>query len=107
MSDEIKALTFADTERMGIRPLSLVDISYTRKSEAKKADAFERLNELVEGKGDSFNMLCESKNLTYRESELIVDEIKTDISKGLVEPSRIDGVFLTKRFNEYIENEKQ
>lgn len=77
------------------------------KSEAKKADAFERLNELVEGKGDSFNMLCESKNLTYRESELIVDEIKTDISKGLVEPSRIDGVFLTKRFNEYIENEKQ
>lgn len=77
------------------------------KSEAKKAEAFENLNELVEGKGDSFNMLAKSKNLSMDESEIIVDEIKNDISKGLIEPSAIDGVFLTKRFNEYIENEKQ
>ena len=31
-ADEIKALTFADTERMGIRPLSLTDIGYFRVS---------------------------------------------------------------------------
>jgi energy-coupling factor transport system ATP-binding protein len=37
-ADEIKDLSFADTERMGIRPLSLADISYSRKSEAKKGE---------------------------------------------------------------------
>ena len=37
-SDEIKALTFADTERMGIRPLSLTDVTYTRKNIAKKSE---------------------------------------------------------------------
>lgn len=31
-SDEIRALTFADTERMGIRPMMLSDISYSRES---------------------------------------------------------------------------
>lgn len=31
-ADEIKTLTFADTERMGIRPMMLSDISYSRES---------------------------------------------------------------------------
>jgi len=34
-SDEIRALTFADTERMGIRPLSLADVTYTRENVSK------------------------------------------------------------------------
>ena len=37
-SDEIKALTFADTERMGIRPLSLADVTYSRESSVKQAE---------------------------------------------------------------------
>ena len=36
-ADEIKALTFADTERMGIRPLSLSDITNTPHAKQKKA----------------------------------------------------------------------
>ncbi len=35
LSDEIRALTFADTERMGIRPLSLTDVTYTRENVSK------------------------------------------------------------------------
>ena len=35
-ANEIKALTFADTERMGIRPLSLSDISYSRESSSRQ-----------------------------------------------------------------------
>lgn len=35
-SDEIRALTFADTERMGIRPLSLADVTYTRERSSKQ-----------------------------------------------------------------------
>lgn len=35
-ADEIKALTFADTEQMGIRPLSLSDISDTRKRSSRQ-----------------------------------------------------------------------
>ena len=34
-SDEIRALTFADTERMGIRPLSLTDVTYTRERRSR------------------------------------------------------------------------
>lgn len=34
-ADEIRALTFADTERMGIRPLSLTDVTYTRENVSK------------------------------------------------------------------------
>lgn len=34
-ADEIRALTFADTERMGIRPLSLTDVTYTRENASK------------------------------------------------------------------------
>ncbi|MCR5816170.1 MAG: ABC transporter ATP-binding protein, partial [Ruminococcus sp.] len=37
-SDEIKALTFADTEQMGIRPLSLADVAYSRKTEKAKGE---------------------------------------------------------------------
>jgi len=33
-ADEIKALTFADTEQMGIRPLSLTDIGYSHESKS-------------------------------------------------------------------------
>ncbi len=35
-SDAIRALTFADTERMGIRPLSLADITYSREDAVKQ-----------------------------------------------------------------------
>ena len=35
-ADEIRALTFADTERMGIRPLSLADITYSLEDAAKQ-----------------------------------------------------------------------
>lgn len=35
-SDAIRALTFSDTERMGIRPLSLADITYSREDAAKQ-----------------------------------------------------------------------
>ncbi len=35
-ADEIRALTFADTERMGIRPLSLTDVTYTRENVSKQ-----------------------------------------------------------------------
>ncbi len=34
-ADEIRALTFADTERMGIRPLSLTDVTYTRERRSR------------------------------------------------------------------------
>lgn len=34
-ADEIRALTFVDTERMGIRPLSLTDVTYTRENVSK------------------------------------------------------------------------
>nr|MCR5140969.1 ATP-binding cassette domain-containing protein [Ruminococcus sp.] len=37
-SDEIKELTFADTERMGIRPLSLSDISYSHETAPKRKE---------------------------------------------------------------------
>ena len=37
-SDEIKVLTFADTERMGIRPLSLSDISYSRETAPERKE---------------------------------------------------------------------
>lgn len=75
------------------------------KSEAKKADARVRLNVLVEGKGDSFAKLVRSKNLTRDEGERIVSEIHEDINMGLIQPERVDAMFLTKRFNEYVENE--
>jgi len=35
-SDEIKTLTLADTEQMGIRPLSLTDVTYTRENISKQ-----------------------------------------------------------------------
>lgn len=34
-ADEISTLTFADTERMGIRPLSLTDVTYTRERRSR------------------------------------------------------------------------
>ncbi len=35
-ADEIRALTYANTERMGIRPLSLADIGYSRENTSKQ-----------------------------------------------------------------------
>ena len=37
-ADEIKSLTFADTERMGIRPLSLADVTYTRERSSRQGE---------------------------------------------------------------------
>lgn len=76
-----------------------------RKSEAKKARALSNLEYYVEGSGDSFSHFVRSKGLTKEEGNAIVSEIKDEISLGLIQPEWIDGVFLTKRFNEYNERE--
>lgn len=75
------------------------------KSEDKKAQCRLRLNEFVEGSGDSFSKLVKFKRLTKKDGEIIVSEIKEDISAGLIQPEWIDSVFITKRFNDY--NERQ
>lgn len=75
------------------------------KSEDKKAQCRVRLNEFVEGSGDSFSKLVKFKRLTKKDGEIIVSEIKEDISAGLIQPEWIDSVFITKRFNDY--NERQ
>lgn len=75
------------------------------KSEDKKAQCRLRLNEFVEGSGDSFSKLVKFKRLTKKDGEIIVSEIKEDISAGLIQPDWIDSVFITKRFNDY--NERQ
>ncbi|MDO5814041.1 MAG: hypothetical protein Q4Q18_00245 [Methanobrevibacter sp.] len=76
-----------------------------RKSEDKKAQCRRKLNGFVEGSGDSFSQLVEFKNLTKSDGEKIVRQIEDDIMKGLIQPERIDSVFITKRFNDY--NERQ
>lgn len=73
------------------------------RSEDKKARCREKLNEFVEGSGDSFSKLVKFKKLTKSEGEAIVSAILDDISAGKVQPDEIDGVFLTKRFNDYNE----
>ena len=78
-----------------------------RKSEAKKAEARLNLENFIHGKGDSFLKLIEFKNLTKKDGDLIVFRIKEDINNGLIQPNKIDNVFLTNRFNEYISNEIQ
>ena len=75
------------------------------KSEEKKAKCRERLNYFVEGSGDSFSKLIKFKRLSKRDGQIIVSEIEEDISKGLIQPEEIDGVFITKRFNDYNERE--
>ena len=75
------------------------------RSENKKARCRENLNRLVEGSGDSFSKLVKFKGLTKGDGEAIVSQIMDDISYGLVQPDKIDGVFITKRFNDY--NERQ
>lgn len=75
------------------------------KSEDKKAQCRIRLNEFVEGSGDSFSKLVKFKGLEKKDGEIIVSEIKEDISAGLIQPEWIDSVFITKRFNDY--NERQ
>ena len=75
------------------------------KSEDKKAQCRLRLNEFVEGSGDSFSKLVKFKRLTKKDGEIIVSEIKEDISAGLIQPEWIDSVFITKRFYDY--NERQ
>ena len=76
-----------------------------QKSEYKKAKCRKRLYMFVEGSGDSFNKLVEFKGLSKSDGETIVSEILDDISNGLVQPERIDSVFITNRFNDY--NERQ
>lgn len=75
------------------------------RSEDKKAQCRERLDYFVEGSGDSFSKLIKFKKLSRDDGEIIVSEIEEDISKGLIQPESIDGVFITKRFNEYNERE--
>ena len=47
----------------------------------------------------------DGKKLSKEDGEIIVSQIKEDISKGLIQPESIDGVFITKRFNDYNERE--
>ena len=75
------------------------------RSEDKKAQCRLKLNEFVEGSGDSFSKLIKFKKLTKRDGDIIVSQIQDDILKGLIQPDRIDSVFITKRFNDY--NERQ
>ena len=75
------------------------------RSEDKKAQCRKNLNYFVEGSGDSFSKLVSFKKLSKTDGEIIVSEIKDDIAKGLIQPERIDSVFITKRFNDY--NERQ
>ena len=77
------------------------------KSESKKASVFKKLDEVIEGNGDTFSMFLKSKNLSDRDSEIVLNQIRRDISNGLVQPNINYNVFITQRFNEYIENEKQ
>lgn len=74
-------------------------------SENKKAQCRENLDYFVEGSGDSFSKLIRFKKLSKEDGEIIVSQIKEDISKGLIQPESIDGVFITKRFNDYNERE--
>lgn len=73
------------------------------KNEDKKTRALSNLEALVEGKGDSFSILLRFKNLSKKDGEKVILEIKNDILTGLIQPDQINGVFLTKRFNEYNE----
>ena len=75
------------------------------RSEDKKAQCRERLDYFVEGNGDSFSKLIKFKKLSRDDGKIIVSEIEEDISKGLIQPESIDGVFITKRFNDYNERE--
>ena len=77
------------------------------RSEAKKAQARLNLDKYVSGSGDSIYKLMEIKNLSKKEGEMLISEIKVDINNGLIQPEDVDGLFLTKRFNEYVENERK
>ena len=74
-----------------------------RKSEEKKALAISNLEYFVEESGDSFSHFVKSKGLSKSEGDMIVSEIKEEISRGTIQPEWINSVFLTKRFNEYNE----
>ena len=76
-------------------------------SESKKADARSNLNEFVEGSGDSFFKLLKFKKLTTKQGEFIVNNIKDEINNGLIQPDEVNGVFITNKINEYIENETE
>lgn len=72
-----------------------------RRSEAKKAEAIRKWDDLVLGNGDSFNRLLESKNLTIGDGEKIKKDVRTRILNALISADRIDGVFLTRICNDY------
>jgi adenylate kinase family enzyme len=75
------------------------------RSEDKKAQCRKKLEKFVEGSGDSFSKLIQCKKLTKSDGERIVSQILEDISNGLIQPEWIDGLFITRRFNDY--NERQ
>ena len=74
-----------------------------KRSEDKMARCRERLDYFVEGNGDSFFKLIKFKKLSRMDGDIIVSQIRDDISKGLIQPESIDGLFITKRFNDYNE----
>ena len=73
------------------------------RSENKKAKCRKNLERFVEGSGDSFSKLIEFKRLSKSDGEIIVSQIRQDISNGLIQPEEITNTFITKRFNEYNE----
>lgn len=77
------------------------------KSEEKKALARKNLNSFVEGSGDSFSKLIRVKGLSKSDGDAIVKDIVEDISEGRIQPEWISNAFITKRFNEYVENERK
>ena len=77
------------------------------KSEEKKALARKNLNSFVEGSGDSFSKLIRIKGLSKSDGDAIVKDIVEDISEGRIQPEWISNAFITKRFNEYVENERK
>ena len=77
------------------------------RSESKKADALNRLNGLVEGTGDSFRKFVQSKGISKGDGELIVSEIRRDIDDGKIQPEEINNIFLTSRFNEFVDDERE
>jgi len=71
------------------------------RSEDKKALCRSNLDGLVDGAGDSFSMLLRIKGLSKSDGEVIVSGIREDIQGGLLQPEDVNGVFLTKCFNDF------
>ena len=72
-----------------------------RTSEAKKAEAIRKWDDLVLGNGDSFNILLETRNLSIEDGEKIKEMVRSRILDGLVCADKIDGTFLTRICEDY------